>query len=140
MHVCCTSARALYASEAVSTATASPHYQQVAGTVRGEGRSSAGLTRGATLASLRTHPSGLSVCLSAPGPFNVSAYKGRQMMVGSTKSKTAYQTGYFGKTFDRIMEGEAYSDPVKQRRQNKLTEAQKNLSKAFVPSSVSKKA
>lgn len=62
------------------------------------------------------------------------------MMVGSTKSKTAYQTGYFGKTFDRIMEGEAYSDPVKQRRQNKLTEAQKNLSKAFVPSSVSKKA
>ena len=140
MHVCCTSARALYASEAVSTATASPHYQQVAGTVRGRARSSAGLTRGATLASHHTHPSGLSVCLSAPGPFNLSAYKGRQMMVGSTKSKTAYQTGYFGKTFDRVMEGEAYSDPVKQRRQNKLTEAQKNLSKAFVPSSVSKKA
>ena len=70
----------------------------------------------------------------------MGAYKGRQMMVGSTKSKTAYQTGYFGKTFDRIMEGEAYSDPVKRRRQGKLKEAQKNLSKAFVPSSVSKKA
>lgn len=68
------------------------------------------------------------------------AYKGRQMMVGSTKSKTAYQTGYFGKTFDRVMEGEAYSDPVKARRQDKLKEAQKNLSKAFVPSSDSKKA
>ena len=81
----------------------------------------------------------LSVCLSVAEPFNASAYKGRQMMVGSTKSKTAYQTGYFGKTFDRVMEGEAYSDPVKQRRQDKLKEAKKNLSKAFVPSSISKK-
>ena len=37
------------------------------------------------------------------------------------------------------VKGEAYSDPVKRRRQDRLTEAKKNLSKAFVPSSGSKK-
>ena len=37
-------------------------------------------------------------------PYNDSAGKGKQMMVGGTKSKTAFQTGYFGKSFDRVME------------------------------------
>ena len=75
----------------------------------------------------------------SPEAFNTGAYKGKQMTVSSTKSKTALQTGYFGKSFDRVMQGEAYSDPVKLRRQTKLREAQKNLSKAFIPSSGSKK-
>jgi hypothetical protein len=82
-----------------------------------------------------------SVCHSpsTSEPFYTPAYKGKQLTVSSTKSKTAYQTGYFGKTFDRVMEGEAYSDPVKVRRQEKLKQAQKNLSKAFFPTSGSKK-
>lgn len=67
--------------------------------------------------------------------FNASAGKGKQMMIGGTKSKTA---GYFGKTFDRIMEGESYSDAVKQRRQDRLKEAKRNIGKAFVPTSGSK--
>ena len=33
-----------------------------------------------------------------------TAGKGKQMMVGGTKSKTAFQDGYFRKNFDRIME------------------------------------
>ena len=38
-----------------------------------------------------------------------------------------------------LIQSEAYSDPVKRRRQERLTEAKSNLSKAFVPSSGSKK-
>ena len=37
------------------------------------------------------------------------------------------------------MKAEAYSDPVKRRRQDRLKEAKKNISKSFVPSSGSKK-
>ncbi len=40
----------------------------------------------------------------SPEPYNESAGKGKQMMLGGTKSKTALQTGYFGKSFDRVME------------------------------------
>ena len=36
-------------------------------------------------------------------------------------------------------QGEAYSDPVKHRRQMRLKEAKKNIGKAWVPSSGSKK-
>ena len=37
-------------------------------------------------------------------PYIDSASKGKQMMIGGTKSKTANQDGYFEKKFDRIME------------------------------------
>ena len=63
MHVCCASARALYASEAVSTATASPHYQQVAGTVRGEG-AFLGWPDAWGYTGITPHPPKWSVCLS----------------------------------------------------------------------------
>ena len=42
--------------------------------------------------------------LPPPEPYNDSAGKGKQMMIEGAKSKTALQIGYFGKTFDRIME------------------------------------
>jgi len=41
---------------------------------------------------------GLHMCIDG------TAGKGKQMMVGGTKSKTAFQDGYFRKNFDRIME------------------------------------
>ena len=37
-------------------------------------------------------------------PYNSSAGKGKQMMIGGSKSKTAFVDGYFEKKFDRIME------------------------------------
>jgi len=70
--------------------------------------------------------------------FNVSAYKGKQMLPGGSKTRTAGQGGYFSEKFTRIMEAEAYSDPVKMRRQYKLKESKKNLGKAFLPSSGTK--
>ena len=36
--------------------------------------------------------------------FNDKAGEGKQMLVGGTKSKTAFQDGYFSATFDRVME------------------------------------
>lgn len=72
-------------------------------------------------------------------PFNTSAYKSKQMLIGHSKTKAADQSGYFAKTFDRVFTGEAYSDPVKKRRQEKIQQTKKNLSKApFIPSSGSK--
>ncbi len=61
------------------------------------------------------------------------------MLAGGGKSKSAMQSGYFSDTFSRVMEGEAYSDQVKMRRQSRLKEAQKNIGKPFVPSSGEKK-
>ena len=54
-----------------------------------------------TLPSLPPFPPSLPTTTEA---FNATAGKGKQMMIGGTKSKTALQTGYFGKTFDRVME------------------------------------
>ncbi|XP_052264924.1 UPF0602 protein C4orf47 homolog isoform X1 [Dreissena polymorpha] len=67
--------------------------------------------------------------------FNEAATKGKQMLPGGSKTRSALQTGYFSDKFGRIMEGEAFSDPIKVRRQGRLQEAQKNLGKAFLPSS-----
>ena len=78
----------------------------------------------------------VSICLAQ---FNQSAGKGKQLMSGCSKSKTATQTGYFSDQFMRVMDGEAYSDQVKMRRQFRLKEAQKNIGKPFVPSSGEKK-
>ncbi|XP_067673317.1 cilia-and flagella-associated protein 96-like isoform X2 [Haliotis asinina] len=71
--------------------------------------------------------------------FNVSASKGKQILPGGSKEKSALQHGYFAEKFNRVMEGEAYSDPIKMRRQRRQEEAKKNLSKAFLPSSGEKK-
>lgn len=71
--------------------------------------------------------------------FNQSAGKGKQMLPGGVKSKSALQTGYFNDKFSRVMEGESYSDQVKMRRQFRLKESQKNLGKPFIPSSGEKK-
>ncbi|XP_071808688.1 cilia-and flagella-associated protein 96-like [Asterias amurensis] len=70
--------------------------------------------------------------------FNTAAYKGKQMLPGGSKTRTAGQGGYFSEKFTRVMESEAYSDPVKMRRQYKLKESKKNLGKAFLPSSGTK--
>lgn len=71
--------------------------------------------------------------------FNVAAHKGKQMLPGGTKVRSALQAGYFDQKFGRIMEGEAHSDPIKRRRQDRLKAAKLNVGKAFVPSSGEKK-
>ncbi|XP_065063088.1 cilia-and flagella-associated protein 96-like [Rhopilema esculentum] len=72
-------------------------------------------------------------------PFNINASKGKQILPGGAKSKSALQSGYFDKSFDRIMQGEAYTDPVKRRRQERISQSKKNLGKPFVPSHSGKK-
>lgn len=67
--------------------------------------------------------------------FNESATKGKQMLPGGHKTRSALQAGYFQDKFGRVLEGEAYSDPIKIRRQTRLKEAQRNIGKAFLPSS-----
>lgn len=73
------------------------------------------------------------LCISVQ--FNESATKGKQMLPGGSKTRSALQTGYFQDKFGRILEGEAFSDPIKIRRQSRLKEGQKNIGKAFLPSS-----
>lgn len=68
--------------------------------------------------------------------FNQAASKGKQMIPEGTKSRSALQAGYFSDKFNRVMEGEAYSDPIKLRRQHRLSEKDRNLvPKPFLPSS-----
>ncbi|XP_070544417.1 cilia-and flagella-associated protein 96-like [Ptychodera flava] len=71
--------------------------------------------------------------------FNEAASKGKQMLPGGSKAKSALQAGYFDGNFTRVFHGEGYSDPVKMRRQLRLKEAQKNIGKAFLPSNGDKK-
>lgn len=71
-------------------------------------------------------------------PFNDVAHKGKQMLPGGSKTKSALQAGYFDKNFNRIMHGEGYSDPVKRRRQERLDKAKQNLGHAFMPSHAGK--
>ena len=72
--------------------------------------------------------------------FNEASHKGKQMLPGGSKTRSARQDGYFEKQFTRIMEAESYSDPVKKRRQEKLKQSRLNLGHAFVPSSGEKLA
>lgn len=74
-----------------------------------------------------------------PAGFNESAGRGRQMLPGGRKSKSALPSGYFSDKFSRVLEGESYTDPVKVRRQDRMKEAQRNIGKPFVPSSGEKK-
>jgi len=72
------------------------------------------------------------------GGFNEAAGKGKQMLPGGSKDRSAKQDGYFSEKFTRVMDGEAYSDPVKRRRQHRMAESKKNISKAFLPTNSDK--
>lgn len=61
------------------------------------------------------------------GVFNEAAYKGKQMIPGIPKA------GTFNK-FERLLEGEAYHDPVKLRRQEQLKDKTK-IKATFIPPS-----
>nr|XP_046262701.1 UPF0602 protein C4orf47 homolog isoform X2 [Scatophagus argus]XP_046262702.1 UPF0602 protein C4orf47 homolog isoform X2 [Scatophagus argus]XP_046262704.1 UPF0602 protein C4orf47 homolog isoform X2 [Scatophagus argus] len=76
---------------------------------------------------------------STTRPFNESACRGRQMQAGIAKQRCALQSGFFEKSFKRIFEREALSDPLRLARQNRIQQAKKNLSKAFLPSNGVKK-
>ena len=52
--------------------------------------------------------------------------------------RSANQSGYFEPSFKRIMEKEAYIDPVKLRRQERLQKGKKNIGKSFLPSNYPK--
>ncbi|XP_034546068.1 UPF0602 protein C4orf47 homolog isoform X1 [Notolabrus celidotus] len=72
-------------------------------------------------------------------PFNESAYSSRQMQAGVAKQRCALQGGFFEKSFNRIFEREALSDPLKAARQDRIQQTKKNLGKAFLPSNSIKK-
>ena len=62
------------------------------------------------------------------------------MVCVGSKTRTATQSGYFAKDFDRIMEGEAHSDAIKRKRQDRLKEKKKQITeKPFMPSNPSAK-
>jgi len=71
-------------------------------------------------------------------PFNVSASKGKQMLLGGNKERSATQAGYFEPTFKRVFESEAYRDVIRSRRLERIQESKKNVGKTFVPSSAEK--
>lgn len=63
------------------------------------------------------------------------------MMPGPIKQKvTGLQDGYFTKQYPRVFEKEAYTDPVSNRRKERLVQKKKNVStKAFITFSGEKK-
>ncbi|XP_033127385.1 UPF0602 protein C4orf47 homolog [Anneissia japonica] len=71
--------------------------------------------------------------------FNDAAHKSKQMLPGGSKTRSSLQSGYFDDKYNRVMEGEAYSDPVKRRRQERIQQSKKNIGKAFLPSNGDKK-
>ncbi|XP_035017576.2 UPF0602 protein C4orf47 homolog [Hippoglossus stenolepis] len=66
-------------------------------------------------------------------PFNESVYRSRQIQAGIAIQHCALQSGFFEKSYKRIFEREALSDPLRLARQNRIQQAKKNLGKAFVP-------
>jgi len=69
-----------------------------------------------------------------------SAYKSKQMLPGGSKTRSALQAGYFDGSFKRIMEKESYTDPIKLRRRDRISQNKKNIvNKPFLPSSFTKK-
>lgn len=66
------------------------------------------------------------------GPSFESAYKGTQMGIGKRHDE------FFSKKFERMMEGEAYTDPVKLRRNYLKKEKEKMRGKGFIPASGTK--
>ncbi|XP_054879279.1 UPF0602 protein C4orf47 homolog isoform X1 [Poeciliopsis prolifica] len=71
-------------------------------------------------------------------PFNESAYRNRQMQAGVTKQLCALQSGFFDKSFKRIFEKEALSEPLRLARRNRMQQVKRNLGKAFLPCSGTK--
>lgn len=67
------------------------------------------------------------------GGFNQAATKGRQLLPGGSKSKSANRDGYFSE-FGRVFDKEAYSDVIRMRRVDRLQNRKKNLAKDWVPS------
>lgn len=64
----------------------------------------------------------------------------KPMQIPGSKTKNSTLVGYFSAKFDRIMQGEAFSDPIKLRRQDRLKEKKKEITpKPFMPSNPSKK-
>jgi len=55
------------------------------------------------------------------------------MLNEGEKSRNATQDGYFAEEYIRLFAGEAYSDPVRQRRQQRLLSKEKNLAKDWIP-------
>ena len=66
--------------------------------------------------------------------FNDAASKGKQMLPGGSKERSALQHGYFEETFKRVMEGEGYSDPIRTRRLQRRKAAALDIGKPFMPS------
>ena len=60
--------------------------------------------------------------------FHESAFKGKQMLPGGSKTRSALQAGYFSGTFQRVMEGESYTDSIKNRRRDRTSQFFKNTS------------
>merc|ERR1719394_1157511 len=59
-------------------------------------------------------------------PFNMTAYKGKQMMVSGNNKHSACQSGYFEPKFSRILEAEAYVEATQVKRKNRLERTKKN--------------
>ncbi|KAG7518276.1 hypothetical protein JOB18_029824 [Solea senegalensis] len=66
-------------------------------------------------------------------PFNVSAHRGRQMQAGTTRQWCALQSGFFDKSYRRVFEREALTEPLRLARLHRVQQAKRNLGKAFVP-------
>lgn len=66
--------------------------------------------------------------------INIGLRKGKQMLAGSSKDRsTGLQDGYFTKAFPRVFEKEAYSEPIAERRRERMKEHKKNVTnKAFI--------
>lgn len=67
------------------------------------------------------------------GGFNLAAAKGKQLLPGGSKSRSANRDGYFSE-FARVFDKEAYSDLIKMRRVDRLISRKKNIAKDWVPS------
>jgi len=55
------------------------------------------------------------------------------MLSEGEKSRNATLDGYFAEEYIRAFEGDAYSDPVRLRRQARLRSKEKNLGKDWIP-------
>jgi len=65
--------------------------------------------------------------------FNEAGSKGKQMQTQGDKTRSGRQDGYFAEEYMRAFEGDAYSDPVRQRRQDRLKAKEKNVAKEWIP-------
>lgn len=66
--------------------------------------------------------------------FNASAQKGKQFLGSVPKAPSALPAGFFQQDYKRVMEGEAYSDPVKERRAYNAKKKALNKAGPFIPS------